>query len=240
MSDVLARLYKALSYTVERTLELGGTYDETYGLKSYKDYYELELPVNEWVVCSDDPVTYGLLGCQPGLRLYVIGVFRYYQHGAWWLVETEYELVRRHFHSFFVPRGFAGLLVLYPLIGSTHAWDELTRRFGIHARLAELIHRLVKPSGGEVHEEQKPIPEDFGCNLLMVNNGAAWLESLEDERRWLVVWANDEVARGYSINRTGEWPQWLVNAIEDYASGRLRVLGLVNELIQSTKNLLKL
>ena len=240
MSNILTRLYRSLSYTVERVLELGRAYDEAYGLRSYKDYYELELPVEEWVTCGDDPVTYGFLGCQPGLRLYVIGVFRYYQRDGLWLVETEYELGRRYFHSFFVPRSFAGLLVLYPLIGSTHAWEELTRRFGIHARLAEYVYRIVKPSGGEVHEGQKPIPKHFGCNLLMVNNGAAWLESLEDEREWLVVWANDKVAHGYPINRIGEWPQWLVNAIEDYASGRLKALGMVNELVQGTKNLLRL
>ena len=229
----LVKVYKALTHTVTTILRLDEDYNEAYGLRKPES---MVIKVGEWVTCPGDPFTQGLLGCQPGLRLYIHDVVRVVHEGI--LVNASMESPRQDMTchcSLYVPSGFGGLLTLYPLLSRSRAWEGIRRLYGVHADVAEFINRVLRPVGGSFPEAYYLPPIYYNRGLAMVG-GKITVLSITPGGDWVVEWGG----RAFNDTLVNQWPRELVSGLGPYVGGRIGALSLVSGSVPIIRGLLGL
>lgn len=230
---LLARLYKALTHTETAILRLDEDYNEAYGLK--KPGHTV-ISGGEWVTCPSNPFVQGLLGCQPGLRLYISDITRVTHGGL--LVSASMDSPRqdmRCYCSLYAPSGFGGLLTLYPLLSGSRAWEGLRRLYGAHADIAGFINRVLKPVGGSFTEAYYLPPIYYNNGLAMIG-GKITVLSITPGGEWVVEWGG----RAFKVLFIDQWSRELVSGLESYINERLEALSLVLGSIPIVRGLLGL
>ena len=188
-----------------------------------------EVRVSAGVTGRGDPITYGLLGIQPGIEAGVDVWVRSGGISVWVNIAcVGGACLPQSLEYGPIPRGITGLLVLYPIIGGSPAWGPIRRACGPYADIAAWVFKNAGPIG-PVNVKAPAIGGATVGGLLRINGR---LGVITMTKAW------DRVKWGLHVVGGGASEPGVEEALARYLTGRVSAIRRGTDLLLGLGSLL--